>query len=89
MHQYMPTMPSSGPQAPLALIHGSPSILAFKPKSFGEAYNSTSTLSMVSYIHRDNNEPMPWVPKRPLHQIGTKCIWRSCSTVPIRRSRLY
>ena len=29
------------------------------------------------------------MPKRPLHQIGTKCIWRSCSTVPSRRSRLF
>ena len=67
----MPTMPSNGPQAPLALIHRSPSILAFKPKSHGRACGTTNTLSAVSYIHSHDNEPMPRAPKRPLHQVGT------------------
>ena len=76
-------------QAPLALIHGSPSILAFKPKSHGKACGTTSALSMVSYIHRDDNERVPCTPKRPLHQNGTNlCLvitisLQNCTRQPV------
>ena len=92
MHQHMPTMPSNGPQAPPTLIHRSPSILAFKPKSHGKACGTTNTLSMVSYIHSHDNEPMPRAPKRPLHQVGTNlCLvitisLQNCTRQPVTAS---